>query len=151
MLTISARGLLRRCAPSTVCSPRLAGTVRRGAARSAVLRPRTPDRGQLAGGADGRALRRAWCPRVDIQAARLDFGRVVLTGRGARHRDPVLPRASAPDEARESSDARGRRGYPRVVHADSPARGRARVRQRLRTETPQAPQENLRPAVSPVS
>ena len=62
-----------------------------------------------------------------LPAALLAVGRVVHAGRRARHRDPVLPGASAPGAARVRADARGRGRHAGMVHAHPAARDRPRA------------------------
>ncbi len=65
-------------------------------------------RGHLAGALPARPPRRARRARASDPAACLDLERVVQPRRHARHRHPVLSRASAPDAARAQDDHRRR-------------------------------------------
>src|SRR5690349_11103376 len=76
---------------------------------------------------------------------------MVHAGWGAGDRHPLLPRPSAPHEAREVPDARGRGRDAGMVPADPPARGRSRLRQRVRAPEPAPAPAPLRPPVGALS
>ena len=80
-----------------------------------------------------------------LPAALLALRRVVLPGRRARHRDPVLPGPPAPGPARAGADARGGGRDPGVVPEDPPPRDRPRHRERLPPAPPCPPPGAVRP------
>ena len=77
------------------------------------------------------ALARARGARHPLPSARVALQRVVLAGRRARLRDPVLPGAPAPHAPRAQHDARGRGRHARRVHAHPAPRVRPRAPARL--------------------
>ena len=87
--------------------------------------------GHRARAADRAAQRRTRSARPAVPPALLAVGRVVHAGRRPRHRDSVLPGASAAGEARARADAGGRGRRCRVVPAHPAPRSGARHRQRL--------------------
>ena len=103
------------------------------AARGPHVRSRPPHRGDRARSAHRHGQRRARGARHQVPAALLAVRRVVHAGRRARHRDPVLPRASAARKARAGADARSRRRRSADVPEDPAPRGRPRDRQRIRS------------------
>ena len=74
---------------------------------------------------------------------------MVLARRRAGHRDPVLPRASAPRATRATHDARGRGRQPPVADAHPAPRGGPRGRHGLSAAAPRRWREVFGPASLP--
>ncbi len=87
---------------------------------------------------------------LDLSAAFLVIGRMVLPRWGPGRGDPLLSGPPPAGATRANPDARSRGRNAGVVHEDPPARGRTRDRQRLQAAAAPPASADLRPVVHAV-